>query len=90
MEMTLIEEKQLRIESARMGAQIALSKLGLIKDEISQREAYRIFGESNVKSWKNEGLIKRVKIGENTSKSSYSLIELETIKNLKSNGKIKR
>ena len=90
MEMTLFEEKQLRIESAKMGAQIALSKLGLIKDEISQREAYRIFGESNVKSWKNEGLINRVKIGENTSKSTYSLIELETIKNLKSNGKIKR
>jgi hypothetical protein len=89
MELTLFEEKQLRIESARMGAQIALSKLGLIKDEISQREAYRIFGESNVRSWKNEGLIKRIKIGENNSKSTYSLIELETIMNLKENRKLK-
>ena len=38
----LHEQKTLIMESAALGASIALNRLGLIKDEISQREAYRI------------------------------------------------
>jgi hypothetical protein len=89
MELNLFEEKALRIESAKMGAEIALSRLGLIKDEISQREAYRLFKESTVRSWVNRGLVKRVKPGELNSKASYSRIELETIKALEEKRKLK-
>ena len=35
----------------RWGASIALNRLGLIKDEISQREAFRVYGESLVRTW---------------------------------------
>ena len=87
--MTLHEEKTLRIESASMGAEIVLKKLGIIRDEISQREAYRIFGEATVKSWLNAGLITRVKGDTANSKVTYSLIELETIQRLIDNRKIK-
>jgi len=70
MELNLFEEKALRIESAKMGAEIALSRLGLIKDEISQREAYRLFNESTVRTWVNKGLVKRVKPGKTKHKAS--------------------
>ena len=57
----LHEQKTLIMESAALGASIALNRLGLIKDEISQREAYRIYGESCVRTWLNRGLfVKRL------------------------------
>jgi len=87
--LSLIEEKTLRIEAARMGAEIALSRLGLIKDDISQREAFRMFTEARVRSWANQGLISRVKPGDRNSKASYSRIELETINSLELNRKLK-
>ena len=45
----LFEQKNLIMESAALGASIALNRLGLIKDEISQREAFRVYGESLVR-----------------------------------------
>lgn len=80
--MTIEDEKNLRIESATMGAEIVLRKLGIVRDEISTREAYRLFGEAHVKSWTNQGLLSRVKLVEASSKATYSLIELETIAHL--------
>ncbi len=85
---TIQQEKDIRIDSARMGAEIALSRLGLIKDEISQREAFRQFGETQVRTWVNRGLATRVKPGDNNSKSTYSRIELETLKHLEFNLKL--
>lgn len=88
--LSIIEEKRLRIESAAMGAEIALNKLGLIKDDISQREAYRVFGEAKVRSWVNQGLVSRVKTGSRNSKTTYSRIELETIKNIEDKRLLRR
>ena len=90
MTLSLLEEKNLRIDSARIGVEIALARLGLIKDEISQREAYRTFGEAKVRSWVNSGLCNRVKSLGNTSTATYSRIELETINALINNHKIKQ
>lgn len=89
MSLTLLEEKQLRIEAGEIAVNKALAKLGLIKDEISQREAYRLFGEAKVRSWLNKGWVKRVKTGAGNSKSTYSKIELETIQNLENQYKLK-
>lgn len=72
-----------------MGAEIALSRLGLIKDNISQREAFRLFSEAKVKSWVNMGLITRVKSGSHNSKAAYSRIELTTIQSLEEKRKLK-
>jgi hypothetical protein len=87
--MSLFDEKQMRIECATIGAEIALKRLGLIKDEISQREAYRVFGQGKVRTWVNLGLVKKIKTGERNSKTTYSRIELETIKRLEQERKIK-
>ncbi len=87
--LSMFDEKRLRIESATIGADVTLKKLGLIKDEISQREAYRVFGEAKVRSWRNQSLIKRTKVGGGNCKVTYSLIELETIKNLEDKRKIR-
>jgi hypothetical protein len=66
--------------AAELGALNALKKVGLSgKDEISQREAYRRFGEANVKKWKHLGRIKRIKVGLSNHKATYSLAELESI-----------
>lgn len=89
MNLTFHEEYQLRADAAEQGAMRALTRLGLIKDEISQREAYRLFGEAKVRSWKNLGLIKRVKVGERNAKVTYSRIELETILGLEKDRRIK-
>lgn len=90
MELTLFEEMQIRIESAKMGVELAFIKLGLVKDEISQREAYREFKETTVRSWVNRGLIKRIKPGELNSKATFSLRELETIQFLEEKRKLKK
>ena len=72
------------MESAALGASIALNRLGLIKDEISQREAYRIYGESCVRTWLNRGWVHRVKPGTGNSR-----IELDTVKRLVELGKLR-
>ena len=74
------------MESAALGASIALNRLGLIKDEISQREAYRIYGESCVRTC---GWVHRVKPGTGNSKVTYSRIELDTVKRLVELGKLR-
>lgn len=86
--MTLQEEKDIRLESAKMGAEFVLIRLGILKDEISQREAFRLAGEARVRSWVNDNIIKRVRVtGEN--KVTYSRIELETVMQLDDERRIK-
>ncbi len=85
--MRLQEEKQLVLETALQGAEIALNRLGLVKDEISQREAYRLAGEAYIRSWTTQGLLTRIKV--TTRKITYSRIEIETLKNLEQKRKLK-
>lgn len=77
------------MQGAELGACIALKRLGLIKDEISQREAYREYGESNVRTWLNCGWVKRIKPGAGNTKATYSRIELDTVKQLVNEGKLR-
>ncbi|MEG1726052.1 MAG: hypothetical protein RR313_11725 [Anaerovoracaceae bacterium] len=85
----LFEEKTLRMEMAELGAANILKRFGIIKDEISQRQAYERFGEARIKSWKNRGLVSRVKCGERNSKVTYSLIELGLLDKLEKQNQIK-
>lgn len=87
--MNIIEEKHLRIESATLGAEIALARLGLIRDEISQREAFRLFGEGKVRSWINAGYTKGIKGEGLNSKKTFSRVELQTIANLEKSMKLR-
>lgn len=89
MELSIFEEKQLRIEAGELAVTLAFKRLGLVQDDISQREAFRLFGEAVIRSLVNEGLLTRVKIGEKNSKATYSRIEIETIMNLKAKRKLR-
>lgn len=87
--MNIAEEKDLIINYAKLGSDLSLAKLGLIRDEISEREAFRMYGAGKVTTWKNVGYVKRVKTGAGNSKCSYSRIELETIFRLEQERKFK-
>lgn len=88
-EQDLAIHKRELIDIAELGARKAISRLGLIKDEISQREAYRLFGEGRVKLWVHRKLCTKVKPGEGNSKVTYSLIELEVLDKLERMHKLK-
>ena len=82
MERKLLEEKNMIIQSAKLGVELALSKLKILKDEISQREAYRLWGQSKVKKWVEKGWIKGVKKGLLNSKVIFYRSELDLVKAL--------
>lgn len=88
--MELFEEKNLRMEMAELGAANVLKRFGIIKDEISQRQAYERFGEAKIRSWINRRLVNRVKCGARNSKVTYSVIELEVLDNLERRNQIKK
>lgn len=68
-------------------ASIAVAKYAdksLQAAEISQNEAYRLFGRSNVDNWRNEGLCSfKTKGSSMNSKRYYNLDELNSLKALK-------
>lgn len=76
MNLDVYELKTMLRDIAELTANSLASKLGHQKDEISQREAFRIFGEANVKRWVQIGAVTRIKIGEGNSKITYSYNEL--------------
>lgn len=73
----LYELKNLCKDMAELGAANYAKMLFPAKDLISQREAYRVFGEARVKDWVRRGLVNKVRNGETkNSKILYSRAEL--------------
>lgn len=79
MEIEQFELRALLKDAAEIGATKALIAVGEIPEMISQREAYKLYGESIVKRWVKEGLVKRHKDGGATSRVRYSRIDLELL-----------
>lgn len=68
-------------EMAELGAANYAKILSPAKDLISQRNAYKDFGEARVKKWAHKGLVKTIRSGETTkSKVLYSRSELTRVK----------
>lgn len=73
----LYELKNLCMDMAALGAANYAKMLFPAKDLISQREAYRQFGEAAVKDWVRRGLVSKVRNGATkNSKILYSRAEL--------------
>ncbi|HXH99224.1 MAG TPA: hypothetical protein VNI52_03070 [Sphingobacteriaceae bacterium] len=70
---------QMLQDAAELGAQIALSKSGLLKPYLSKQDAYRLHGQSNVDRWIREGLLTPRKDGNASAKWRIDRIELEAI-----------
>lgn len=69
--------RELMITAAAMGAAQVVRHLCPADDDMSQREAYRQFGETRVKNWLEDGAIKRYSLGNaRNSKIIYRRSEL--------------
>lgn len=76
----LYELKNLCKDMAELGAANYAKMLFPAKDLISQREAYRSFGEARVKRWVTQKLVTKVRSGTTErSKVLYSRAELLTV-----------
>jgi len=64
-------------EMAELGAANYAKMVFPIKDSMSEREAFRAYGETNVKRWVKNGMVsfRRTSVAEN-SKKNYSRAEL--------------
>lgn len=62
-----------------IGTVTTLTKLGLLKPYLSYKEAIMIYGRGTVDRWIDEGLVDKVKDGENTSKVRLSRERLEIL-----------
>ena len=81
MELSVLQLKEIINTASRNAADQALAQAGLLKEEITQAEAFRIHGRARVESWCNQGLVKRIKTGEGKNcKVTYSRAELNTAK----------
>lgn len=79
-QMELYELKNLCMEMASLGAANYVKQTTPAKDLISQREAYKSFGEARVKRWVRQQLVHPTRNGaEKRSKILYSRAELLTI-----------
>lgn len=73
----LYELKNICMEMAALGAANYAKSITPAKDLMSQREAYRVFGEARVKRWVHDGLVSGSRMGTTLrSKIQYSRAEL--------------
>ena len=88
--LSILEERDQHIALAKTVAKIILSQLNIKSDEIKEREAFREFGESEIRSLRNEKLITWVRGPAINSPHTYSRIEIETVIRLKNERKLKQ
>ncbi len=89
MEMTLdsVTFRKYTLDMIEVGRQDMAIQLGLVKDKISQRQAYKRFGEARVKTWETRKLIQSTKEKGATSTRYYSLQELTILDKSEKYGK---
>jgi len=76
----LFELKNICMEMSELGVANYVKRISPATDQISQREAYRLYGEARVKGWVHAGLLTGKRNGSTTrSKILYSRAELMSI-----------
>lgn len=78
-ELSELQILSLMEKSAETAVNKVLSELGLKKSQVSQREAFKRFGESNVRRWRRDGKVNPVKKGGVTY---YQVSEMEAMRNI--------
>lgn len=76
---TETEYRNALVEAAELGAKRALEGAGLLRPYLKQSEAFRLYGESQVKRWIKERLILPQKDGNNTSTVRLDRLKLESL-----------
>ena len=77
MQITSVEFRQIIADAMQIVRMDTLSDLGLLKDKITQRQAYAKYGETRVDTWEKRGLITSVKQKGGSSNRYYSRVKLE-------------
>lgn len=78
--MISVSEFSLIFQSAvRSGSEKAMSENGLLKDRLSNSEAYRLYGRENVSRWIKEGLVNTQVSSANTRRTTISRTEIEAV-----------
>lgn len=74
------ELKNICRDMSELGAAQYIRKTKPSADMMSQREAYKMFGESRVKRWVASGMVKAMRNGETQrSKLLYSMAEMMAV-----------
>lgn len=69
--------KSLLRDSAELGVANYIKQMSPVEDSVSQREAFRMYGESRVRGWIDEGMVSAMRGGKSAnSKILYSRAEL--------------
>lgn len=76
---TEIEYRNALIDAAELGAKKALQEVGLIKPYLKLRQAQRLFGESIVNRWIQEGLVDTIKDGNRNASVRINRIQIEVV-----------
>ena len=66
------------LRAARVARVDTLVEVGKLPAYISQRQAYELYGEGNVKNWIKWGKVNRIKDGERNCAVRMSRVELES------------
>jgi hypothetical protein len=76
----LYEFKNICMDMAELGAANYAKRFCPAKDNMSQREAYRTFGETRVRNWVRRGVVRTIRSGETKrTKILYSYAELRAM-----------
>jgi len=79
--------RRFTLDMIQIGRQDMLIQQGMLKDKISQRQAFKRFGETRVKTWEERKLISSQKDKGATSTRYYSLQELTILEKSERYGK---
>lgn len=66
------------VDAAELGAKKALTEAGILRPFISEREAFRLYGEAVVRRWVEEGLVHPKQDGPNCKKR-IDRLEIESV-----------
>ena len=78
-ELTSHQLSKLIEDAAEMGANLALSKMGIVKPYLKKSEAYRLKGRVQVEQWIEAGIVNATKDGNYSACYRINRLELEAI-----------
>lgn len=71
MQIELYQLKNIIMTASRLGATMVLTEMNPASDNLSQREAWKLYGRSRVEKWVEQGLLKPRREGASANCKKY-------------------